>query len=197
MAFSLEEAVRRIQSGDREAAAWLYDEFATLLLRRLESRYSYLSHSDLEDLLHDTFLLALRDDSRLLRAFVERAPPSEREPAALGRYLWDLACGLVTNRRRAVAFRSASPLPEPDEIAAAGALETLVLQRDLLARLDACLAGTDSRLYLYFQLRFVDGLTPEEIALATGWERKATYKLRETLNAAVRECCRQLGMDVT
>jgi len=42
----------------------------------------------------------------------------------------------------------------------------------------------------------MDNLTPEEIAQSTGWSRKATYKLKQTLNSEVQTCAEALGLDV-
>ena len=67
---------------------------------------------------------------------------------------------------------------------------------DLLKQLDRCLRAQRARIYLYYRLRYYEGLTPEEIARATGWSRKATYKLRQALNEAVRTCARELGIEL-
>ena len=76
-----------------------------------------------------------------------------------------------------------------------GREEQQAIDRDLVEQLDACLkqrGGT--RTYLYYKLRFRDGLTPEEVALVTGWSRKATYKLRQSLEEVVQKCAAALGL---
>lgn len=182
--------LRRILAGDRAATAWLYDSFAPRLLRRLGRRYPEL---DAEELLHETFLLCLRDGAALLRRRLERSPEGLTE-ADLDRFLWDQACGIASNRRRRDAVRRearADGLPaagEPDP-------ERGSVARDTLRRLVRCLGEKGGRPYLYFKLRYVDGLAPEEIARATGWSRKATYKLKQSLDEAVRECARRLDLD--
>lgn len=193
---SVEERLERLLEGDSGAAAWLFDAFAPPLLRRLGQRYGYLGGAEVEDLLQETFLLALRHDGRLLAAFRRRAgeaglPLEERD---LERFLWDQACGLASNRRRSAAFRNVVPLAGAPQAVVEGSAERQAIDRDTLLRLDGCLRGSGERIYLYYKLRHRDGLTPEQIAETAGWSRKATYKLRQALDAAVRSCAESLGL---
>ncbi len=189
MELTVVDRLRHVIAGDREAAAWLYDCFATSLFQRLGRRYGYLTLEEREDVLQDTFVHALRHDGRLLASFLERAAGTAPEPGDLERFLWDQACGLVANRRRSRLARRWVPLgdedeAEPDPVSA----EQRLIDRDSLRKLDHCLRDRGQRVYLYFQLRYADGLAPEEIVAATGWSRKATYKLRQALNRAVDAC---------
>lgn len=185
------EQVRRIARGDVVAAAWLYDTFAQGLFKRLGQRYAYLAHPDLEDLLQETFLVVLRDNGRLLQSFLARTEPATA--SALDRFLWDQACGLASNQRRRTALRKVVAIDDrPEPLLEDG--EQQAIDRDLLAQLDACLEQSSSRVYLYFKLRYKDGLTPEEIAAATGWSRKATYKLRQSLEEVLQRCAEKLGI---
>jgi DNA-directed RNA polymerase specialized sigma24 family protein len=188
------EIAARLAAGDPEAVAWLYDSASPELYRRLRRRYDYPGGPDAADLVQETFLLCLRDGARLLRGFVAGLPEGTPALPALRRHLWDLACGLAANVRRSVWSRRVSPLPEAPLAAPEPPAERSTLARDALERLDGCLRRQGERLYLYFKLRYVDGLTPEEIAAGTGWSRKATYKLRQALNEAVQRCLEKTGL---
>ncbi|MEO1369484.1 MAG: hypothetical protein AAFX50_20080, partial [Acidobacteriota bacterium] len=164
--------------GDAAAAAWLYDTFAAGIFRRLRWRYPRLEP---EDLLHDLFITVFKDDCRLLRELKERSP-GPIAPSDLERRLWDLACGLATNRQRSHGHSRTLPLAEtfdgPDTRPSA---ERSAVDKDRLERLAECVERTNARVFLYFTLRFRDGLAPEEIAGVTGWSKKATYKLKQRL----------------
>jgi len=188
------DRLRRVAAGDREAAAWLYDSFAPSLFRRLRRRYEPLG-LDSEDLLQDSFALYFRDDAKVLRDFLERTAGGGATRQALERHLWDLACGVAANARRTAWRRRAVPLPELP-LSTGAAAESRALARDTLRRLEACLREGNRRVVLYYALRFRDGLTPAEVARVTGWSSKATYKLRQSLNEAVRECAERLRIDI-
>lgn len=188
------ERLRELLAGDRNAAAWLYDTFAPGLYRRLRQRYERPGGPDPGDLLHDAFVLFLQREGKVLRDFVERHPDDDGAAVALERRLWDLACGVAANRRRAAWVRRVFALPVLAAIDPGAGAERGAVARDSLARLDDCLRENPERVYLYYKLRFFDGLTPEEIAGATGWSRKATYKLKDVLNQAVRRCVERLGL---
>jgi DNA-directed RNA polymerase specialized sigma24 family protein len=186
-------------AGDRGAAGWLYDSFAPGLHRRLSARYGGFPGCETDDLLQDAFLFYFQKNGKVLRDFLERTGPAERGAARLERHLWDLACGLASNRRRSAgrAGRLHS-LDDPDaplgEPAAAEASEEGQVERDLLERLRACLEGHGQRLALYFRLRFADGFSPQEVAALTGWSMKATYKLKQALEEGLAACARALGL---
>lgn len=184
--------LRALIAGDRSAAAWLYDTFATTYFARLRRRYPYV---DPEDLLHDAFVFFFRNDCKVLRDFDERVPPEAQTRQALDRHLWGLVCGLVTNRRRSAAFLRWRPMPESEEASPQPSAESTVIERDRLEQLDACLEESGDRLYLYFKLRYREDLSPGEISQATGWSRKATYKLKQSFSRAVRLCAERLGIE--
>ena len=117
-----------------------------------------------------------------------------RSESRLDAYLWDLACGIASNR-----LRSARRGPALVQVAVESTVDPIdaeerTLDRDVLTHLKACLKRQGSRAYLYYKLRFVDGFTPEEIATVTGWSRKITYKLRMVLETGIERCARQLGL---
>lgn len=192
MAREVEQQLERILAGDEEAAGWLYDSFAPGLARRLSRRYPDLA-TEVEDLVHDVFVLFLRNDAGLLRDFLDRHRASSPGRSALERRLWDLACGLASNRRRTVRHRRVVTLDDRERPDRSPGAERTALDRDQLRRLDACLRSGNERVYLYFKLRYRDGLSPEEISRITGWSRKATYKLKQALNRAVADCLESLG----
>ncbi len=194
MSDSILAAISRILAGDRDAVAWLYDTFAPRLLRRLGQRFGSIRGLDREDLLHDTFLYVLDHDGRVLERFVQRTADAEATEEALDRFLWSAACGIASNRRRSVLRHPAAPIDDQQEVASAGGGEGPAVARDVLERLGDCLFRRGERLYLYFQLRYLDGLRPAEIAQATGWSRKAAYKLKQSLDEALDRCVVKLGL---
>jgi len=194
MTVEVHERLRRLVSGDREAAAWLYDAFAPGLYRRLRQRYGRSGGPDPDDLLQDSFVFFFQNGAKVLRDFLERTPEDGRAPAALERHLWDLACGVASNRRRSAWGRNVVLLEKVSATSPAAGADRAALARDSLARLDDCLQGSSARVYLYYKLRYFDGLSPEEISTAAGWSRKASYKLKEMLNEALRKCSELLGL---
>lgn len=189
------EKLSSVLAGDPEATAWLYDAFAPRLLRRLRLRYRYFDCAELEDLLHDVFVLFLRNDGGLLRSFLAQRSPRQLTESSVERRLWDVACGMATNRRRSFGRRKVVPLESFDHPAPNATAEQSAIDRDQLRRLDACLREGNARVYLYFKLRYRDGLAPEEIAQVTGWSRKATYKLKQALNRQVETCVGKLRLE--
>lgn len=185
------ERLDRIVAGDRAAAQWLYDRFAPPLHRRLRSRYPDL---ETDDLLHDAFVFLFQRRGKVLRDFVERraAADSPCREVDLERYLWDLACGVASNRRRTVWARRVVPLV--GTLASRSSVTRELVARESLQRLERCLSEGAPRTYLYFQLRYRDGLRPAEISRATGWSVKRVYKLGERFVRALAGCVQRLGL---
>ncbi len=190
--------VSRILTGDRAAIAWLYDTFAPRLLRRLALRFGAAGGLDSEDLLQDTFIYLLSHDGRALERFRARHTDGDPGEQDLEHFLWSAACGIASNRRRSLRRHPAASLgerePAPTPIASAGGGENPALARDALERLGACLLRSGDRLHLYFQLRYLDGHKPAEIARITGWSKRATYKLKQSLDAALEGCVEELEL---
>ncbi|MEM8933892.1 MAG: hypothetical protein AAGE94_22060 [Acidobacteriota bacterium] len=194
----VETRLLALTNGDRDAAAWLYDQFAGDLRRRLTGRYGGMPGIDPDDLLQDAFVFYFQNRAKVLRDFLDRVPSRQRSAQRLARHLWDLACGLATNRRRAAKVRAGTDgFAEGDEerLMASISVEDEVLDRDQLRRLDQCITGHGTRVALYYRLRCFDGHTPRDIAEIAGWSMKVTYKLRQALNDAVRACAERLGLD--
>jgi len=190
----LTERLERVVDGDDGARRWLHDTFAPRLSRRLHARYARSRGVDVEEVFQDTFLFFFQSAPRTFGRFLDEVPAAERTETRLDGYLWDLACGIASNRLRSARRKPAtSPLPV-ERAADPVDAERRTLDRDLLTKLRACLKRTGIRSYLYYKLRFADGFTPEEIALATGWSRKSTYKLRLVLDGAIDRCARLLGI---
>lgn len=194
------ERLERLVDGDRAAAAWLYDTYAPLLARRLQGRYGGRPGIDVDDLLHDAFVFYFQNRARVLRDFLASRRPDEITSSRLERRLWDLACGLASNRRRAAKVREGTRAlaeGEAERLSDGAVGERRAVDRDGLERLDACLRGADRRAALYYRLRFADGYTPREIAQMTGWTMKVTYGLRQRLDAVLRDCLERLGLSRT
>lgn len=69
MHFDVRRVLRELEGGEPAVVQALWERFAPRLLRRLRSRYPYL---DAEDLLQESFVRHLRDDSALLRRIAAR-----------------------------------------------------------------------------------------------------------------------------
>jgi DNA-directed RNA polymerase specialized sigma24 family protein len=191
----VETWLRRLIDGDADAATWLYDTFAPALYRRLRRRYCYPGGLDPDDLQHDAFVYFFQARCAPMARILERVPEGELTPEILERALWDLACGVACNRRRSAARRRRATAPlDAGMLADPPREERLAVSRDLLRQVDACLRRARPQVYLYFKLRYWDGLSPSEIVSATGWSSRVTYKLKETLTAALTECAASLGI---
>jgi len=132
----------------------------------------------------------LRDDAALLARFPRTSSDDPELEKELERYLWDHACGVATNRRRRIRWRR-DPGLRPVEPTAED-LERQILAIDTLRSLDDCLKRKGSRTYLYFKLRYHQGWAPREISAMTGWSMKITYRLKQALDIAVKECSSEL-----
>ena len=191
---SLASRVERIANGDNTAREWLYERYAAVLYRRLKGRYGSGHNFDPEELLQDAFVWFFQHDARVLICFLKKTPTAEQNEAAFEGYLWGLACGVASNRRRSLRRSPLVTMSASRERNAAFDTEARNIDRDILFRLAQCLKKNGSRVYLYYTLRYVDGLTPEEVSTATGWSRKSTYKLKSSLNDAVTRCVRFLRL---
>ena len=184
--------VERASIGDRQAQGLFFDEFAPQLLRRLQGRYGSSPDLDTDDLLQDCFTFLLRSDGQALRRFLKALPPHKRTRPVVAAYLWDTACGIASNRRRSARrFRNAMVRHEPQTTKN---LEQHSLAMDTIQRLSQCLRGAGSQVFLYFVLRYVEGLTPREVAEATGWPIDVTYRLKTSLGSALQDCKERLGL---
>ena len=186
--------LERVGLGDELARRWLHDAYAPRLTRRLRARYSRYRSLDVDELLQDTFLFVYQHAPGTFTRFLEEVPVEERSEGRLDGYIWDLACGIASNRLRSARRRPAIAEVPVETIVDPADAERGTVDRDMLTKLTICLKRAGSRLFLYYMLRFVDGLAPEEISRATGWSRKATYKLRFALVEAIDRCARQLGL---
>lgn len=186
--------VEDVIAGDREARGRFYDRFAPRLYRRLRGRYGGPRGLDADDLLQDAFLSFFQHDARVLAAFLDRVPADERSESRLEACLWDVACGVASNRRRSRRRSREVPRAELDAVSSLPDPERVGVAQDTLRRLVACLRSAGGRVHLYYKLRFADGLSPREVSDVTGWSTKATYKLKDTLNLAVRRCARRLHL---
>ena len=190
---SVKQRLERVASSDPDAKIWLYDTFGGRLFRKLNTRYAAHGYNP-EDLLHDAFIFYFQHDGRVIATFLERNAGQPITEEALERYLWDLAGGVVANQRR-TRRRASLQMLEPSSMASDAAdPERVALSRDLLAQLGDCIQEHGQRVFLYSRMRYADGLEPEEIAAATGWSAKATYKLKTKLNEILARCAERLGI---
>ncbi|MFN7967124.1 MAG: sigma-70 family RNA polymerase sigma factor [Acidobacteriota bacterium] len=197
MAVNIPEQLKRIAAGDSAAKAWLYDTYASGLLRKLEARYGAYE-LDARDLLQDAYLSFFQHDGRALSRFLDRHSAEQQTLDQLRIYLWDIACGVASNRLRDRRTRRRY-LPEADHDlsfeAAEDSPEREFVRRDQMRRFIDCVAESGEQARLYFALRFVDGLTADEIAQVTGWPLPQVYRLRAKLGTAAEECANRLQMD--
>jgi DNA-directed RNA polymerase specialized sigma24 family protein len=184
--------LRDVLQGDPSARSWLYETFSPRLYRRLRARYGSRAGFDPEEILHDTFV-SLFQHARVIENFLDEPPALQTAPR-FEVFLWNHACGVASNRRRSMRRRGAEPWPEQEPESFRADPERETVGRDVLARLAHCLKSNGTRIYLYYKLRYVDGLTPAEIVNVTGWSRKVTYRLKLALDEAVMRCARRLGL---
>ena len=194
LANKLSQMLVKVIAGEPEAGAWLYDTFAPRLYRLLYQRYGPDGVFDPDDLVQDAFIFFLQNQGKVLRDFLDQYPESDHTESGLLRRLWELTRGVVANKRRYLKTHGFSSFPELLDVASTENLEQDAIRRELIIRLDACLKKKKTRIYLYYKLRYHDGLTPQEIVQVTGWSQKAVYKLKDHLNEAVRHCAQKMGL---
>ncbi len=193
---TVSERIQALLRGERSAKTWLYDTFSPRLYRRLLGRYGHWKRLDIDDLLHDVFLLFFKNNAETLRRFHEGVPEGEQTERRLDRYLWDTACGVMANRRRSYQRAPAFEELDTDTLHLEDlSFEAQAMRRDQLNRLAGALRKRDLQLYLYYKMRYVDGLTPREISQVTGWPLKAIYRLRTTLADTVQRCAEELEIE--
>lgn len=198
MSAEFSNRVRKIVEGDQAAKEWLYDTFGGSLFRRLGARYRQRG-LDPEELLHDAFVFYFQNDGRVIAQYLSHTPVEDQDEESLDHHLWNLACGVATNRLRSRKLRrrfatdsDIDDLPEPGSAHP----EMEIVDRDLIDRFGDCLRGHGDRLFTYYALRFRDGMTAEEIGAATGWSMNEIYALRTKLNHAAEKCAEVLRMFV-
>ena len=135
-----------------------YDEHAAAVLRFLSRRLG--SREDAEDLLHETFVRAMRAEERL------------REPAKVRSYLFATAQNLLRNHHRRTSGVPFEVLGEEAERVAdpgAVAADSAVFLRGLVERLASLADELSPAHRAAFQLGLVERLPYQEIAIRTGW----------------------------
>jgi RNA polymerase sigma-70 factor (ECF subfamily) len=138
-----ERLVQAARDGDRGAFGRLYAAYARMVHGILLAR---VPRGDVEDLVQDVFLLALR---RL---------PTLRDPAAFGGWLAMIARNRATDHHR----RGRDTAELPDDLAAASHPE------DEGARVLAAIRGLPDAYRETLMLRLAEGMTGPEIAERTG-----------------------------
>lgn len=194
MSGTVEQRLRRIIAGDREAALWLYDTFAPRLFRRLDRRYARPAGLDPNDLLRDAFVFFLQNDARVLATFLRRHAGREHSAAVLERYLWAQACSVVQVHPRLRSSRETTPISELEEAPGSPAPGHDLLSAAQRQRLDRCLHYADAQLYLDYKLRYSDGLSGEQAAKVAGWSVEEAAARHEALRATALRCVERLGI---
>lgn len=132
---------------------------------------------DAEDLLHETFVIALERADALRRA---------RQPQA---WLFGVAVKLAATRRRSARVRRFFGLDEVSEVAAVDTPGRTVEQRDAQRRVQAALESLSDAQREVFVLFELQGLSGEEVAEACGipvktvWTR--LFHARKSVSAAL------------
>ena len=182
---NLRHRLEGVIAGDAGSCQWLYQEFAGRILRRLRQRYKHSVDLEPEDLLHEVFLFYFRRADRIFRRFLDRKHDPHPTIATFERYLWDQACGVAANYRRSA--RNGPLLVElTRDHCDPAATERRIVDCDRCRVIGRALQAGDSQVYLYFKLRFVEGLSPSEIGAVTGWNRPVIYNLRLRLVRTVQ-----------
>ncbi len=185
---SCDQAVTQLPSADRqpEAAsrrkdkAWLDGKFTQLYRAHLRDVYSYSyyrvgNHHDAEDLTTQTFIQAYRHFDRALR---------ESEGRPLRPWLIRIAHNLAANYYRDRARRPQTPIDDAGPLAILHTTESLVEQRDDLARILRCVQQLPEDRREAVIMRFALGMDNREIARALARSDGATKVL---LHRAVRQ----------
>jgi RNA polymerase sigma-70 factor (ECF subfamily) len=172
--------IERAQSGDAEAVEWLvrahWDRVRRLIVRVVGPR------QDLEDLVQNTFLEALR------------ALPGFRRESALATFLCGIAMRVALRARRPPKITRASlPLEAIGELPGAHNDPDAALDRtEALRRVDGILERLSESKRVAFMLWALEGLRMEEVAEAMHASLAATrsrvfYAQKELKRAAARD----------
>jgi RNA polymerase sigma-70 factor (ECF subfamily) len=148
------ELVAAAVRGERAAQAQIFDRHASHVTRVLARMLG--TEGELADLVHEVFVMALRDLSRLT------------EPSALKAWLTAIAVnvarGHIRKRTRRRWLRFFAPEDVPDAEAPTADDETREAARATYAVLDKM----DAEERIPFALRFIDGMELTEVAAACG-----------------------------
>lgn len=150
------ELVRGLRAGEAWAKALFFDRYSPLVERTLRRVLGHDRRAPLEDSIHDAFVEALGSLSSL------------RTPEALPGWLRSVAANVafVTIRRRKarkwLRFWEPAALPELPASAASGEV------REAYSRTYALLERLSAEHRVCFVLRYLEGLTLEELAEARG-----------------------------
>jgi RNA polymerase sigma-70 factor (ECF subfamily) len=166
--------VERLLAGDQRAEAELYRRYAPLLARAVERLLR--SSQDAQDVLQDTFVIALEEIRRL------------RDPSAIRGWLLQIAVRQVHRRfrrrrlRRLLGFEDPEPDARLDQLAAAGTPPEVVAE---LALLDRALARVNAHERMAWMLRRVEGYALDEVAQSCGCSLATAKRRITTVDAVV------------
>ncbi|MBL8951607.1 MAG: RNA polymerase sigma factor [Myxococcaceae bacterium] len=148
------------EPADVRALYFMHRDAVRLTLRRLTGAGPHL-----DDLLHDVFVVALRDAARLLAAESPRA------------WLYGIAVRLAANHRRRAWLRSWLGLEAAAEVESADDPVLALRRREAEAQLETALAAMPAKKRELFVLFELEGLSGAELAaaldipLGTVWRR--------------------------
>ncbi len=171
---SVEERLREIRAKKPESERWLVERYGgrveRILLRVLGNA------RNLEDLVQEVFVRVFARAGEL------------REPAALGGFIASIAVFVAREairsrrRQRWLRFFAAEDLPDPPAVVDPEGREAVGAIYRVLGEL-----GTDER--ICFALRYVDGMTLADVAIACGWSLSTTKRrLKDAETAFVARC---------
>ncbi len=169
------DLVTRAQGGDAEAIGQLYDQHHEALFRYVWARVGERPLA--EDLTGEVFM-------RMLNAL-----PRYRAAAAPFRaWLYQIASNLLVDHYRKMSRQSLAPLHEAERNSAGlNDVTALVEQQLTLERVHQALARLDETQREVVTLRFLSGLSLQEVASALGKTENAVKALQHRGLMALRE----------
>ena len=169
------DLVTRAQGGDAEAIGQLYDQHHEALFRYVWARVGERPLA--EDLTGEVFM-------RMLNAL----PRYRATTAPFRAWLYQIARNLLVDHYRKMSGQSLVPLHEAETTGVeAGDIATLVEQQLTLERVHQALARLDETQREVVTLRFLSGLSLQEVAAALGKTENAVKALQHRGLMALRE----------
>ena len=174
-----QDCVKRAQQGDSAAAGQLYDAHHQALFRYVWSRVGERALA--EDLTGEVFMRML---SALPRYRVSAAP--------FRAWLYQIAHNLVIDHYRKAGNHVNLPLQQVDMVGSAVMDMTASVEEQLtLERVHQALAGIDVTQREVVTLRFLSGLSLQEVAAALGKSENAVKALQHRGLSALRQALTQ------
>jgi len=165
--------LKRVRSWDQDALTQVYDEYAPALYRYA---YRLTGHRETaQEIVSETF-------HRFLLALKRGGGPDEN----LRAWLYRVAHNLVIDQRRRQPPLDPLPIEEAPDVAVHEAYDERVIRREMVAQARAALQHLTSLQQQVVALRFLEGLSNEEVAEIVGRNVGAVKALQHRALNALR-----------